>query len=169
MLINRATAKMNAAAASAKERLEKYGFDIRIETDYMNRFFKTVEKTEKAKFVTTAVVIGGEGIAQEDEYCLSVGAAVKRSKVDDTMLGEDIAAFNKMIDETIEVLDGYEDKLEGLRALAAKANEEYEKMVADVNAKQKKYRRISIIGNAAFFVGVAILVLVAIWRHKNGA
>lgn len=169
MLINRATAKMQAAAESAKQRLESYGFNVRIETDYMNGFFKTVEKIEKTKYVTTSVVIGGEGIAPDDEYCLSIGAAVRKSKVEDDILKEDINAFDKMVDETLAVLDSYEDKLEGLRSLTEKANAEYEKMVKDSNEQQKKFRRISIIGNVAFFIGVAILLAISLWRYKNGA
>ena len=62
MTINEAVERMNALAKAAEERLSAYGFDTKIESEYMNTSFQTVEDPKKAKFVTTALVVSGEGI-----------------------------------------------------------------------------------------------------------
>lgn len=164
MTLNEAVEKMTALAEEAKERLLPYGFDMKVESEYMNVAFRTVEDPKKAKYVTASLVISAEGIDEGDEYCMSIGAQVNRGKVDDAQLEEDSGKFRKMVDDMIATLDRHEDKVEGLRELTAKANEEYKKLVAEIEENQKKAKKMSAIINVVFIVGILILFLVAILR-----
>ena len=155
---------MVALAEEAKERLSVYGFDMKIESDYMNATLRTVEDAKKAKYVTTALVISAEGIPDGDEYCVSIGAMINRGKVDDAQLEEDSAKFRQMVDDMIDTLERHDDKVEGLRELTAKANEEYQKLMAEIQENQKKVKRMTAIINAVFIIGIFILFIVAILR-----
>ena len=92
---------------------------------------------------------------------MSLGADIRTKSVNEEQLGKDIESYNKMVDDAVEVLAGYENKQEGLAHLTAKASEEYEKLLAKIEEEQKKSRRIAMIGNIAFIVGIALLFIVA--------
>ena len=164
MTITEAVAKMQEIVLAAKERLDNYGFEIKVETDYMNSMLRTIELPEKAKYVTTSMIIGGEGVKEGEEYCLSIGVAVNRKKVDDNQLEKDSMKFNEMVDEMISVLDAHEDKLEGLGVLTAKAAAEYEKLLAEIQESQKKSRKVAMIGNIVFIAGLILLFIIAALR-----
>ena len=164
MTLNEAVEKMTALAKEAEDRLSTYGFDTKIESEYMNSTFQTVEDPKKAKFATTALVVGGEGIAEGDEYCMSIGAQIVHGKIDDAQLERDSAKFNQMVDEMIATLEKHDDKIAGLNELTTKANEEYKKLMADIEENQKKIKKMSMIINIVFIVGLFILFLVAMLR-----
>ena len=164
MTLNEAVEKMQLLAEEAKERLLVYGFDMKIESEYMNASLRAVEDPKKAKYLTTALVVSGEGIKEGEEYCLSIGALINRGKVDDSQLESDSAKFSQMVDEMIETLDSYDDKVEGLHVLIEKANEEYKKLVAEIEENQKKAKKMSAIINTVFIVGIFILFIVALLR-----
>ena len=164
MTLNEAVEKMTALAKEAEERLSTYGFDTKIESEYMNSTFQTVEDPKKAKFATTALVVGGDGIAEGDEYCMSIGAQIVRGKIDDAQLERDSAKFNQMVDEMIATLEKHDDKIAGLNELTTKANEEYKKLMADIEENQKKIKKMSMIINIVFIAGLFILFLVAMLR-----
>ena len=162
MTLSEAIEKMQGTVEAAKDRLEGNGFVMSVETDYMNAMLRSVDDLKKAKYVTVSVVIAPEGCKEGDEYCMSLGAMISRKGVDDEQLSKDIESFNKMVDEAIDTLAKYEDKNEGLAYLTAKASEEYEKLVANIEEEQKKRRKLSMISNIIFIVGIAILFIVAI-------
>ena len=161
MTVSEAIAKMQSTVEAAKERLEGNGFVMSVETDYMNAMLKSVEDTKKAKYVTVSVVIGSDGGKEGDEYCMSLGAMLSRKGINEEQLDKDIASFGKMVDEAVDTLAKYEDKNEGLAYLTAKASAEYEQMVAKMEEDQKKSRRLSMISNIIFIVGIALLFIVA--------
>ena len=164
MTLNEAVERMNALAKAAEERLSVYGFDTKIESEYMNTSFQTVENPKKAKFVTTALVVSGEGVAEGDEYCMSIGAQIIRGNIDDAQLERDSGKFNQMVDEMIATLEKHEDKIAGLNELTTKANEEYKKLMDGIEENQKKIKRMTTIINIVFIVGLFILFLVAMMR-----
>ncbi len=153
-----ALSKMENAANAAKERLSGYGFDISIHFDYMNFMLKTVETPEKASLFTVSVIIGGNGVPEGDEYCMSLGADKKRGKISDEIFERDLKIFGEMIEYARETLDSYEDKLEGLKKLTDEAAADHEKTVA----KLEKAGRIASIANTAFLIGVAVLFIIAL-------
>ncbi len=155
---------MQSTVEAAMARLEGNGFVMSVETDYMNAMLKSVEDTKKAKYVTVSVVIGSEGCKEGDEYCMSLGAMLSRKGVNEEQLDKDIESFGKMVDEAVETLAKYEDKNEGLAYLTAKASAEYEEMVAKMEEEQKRSRRLSMISNIIFIVGIALLFIVALLR-----
>jgi DNA polymerase I-like protein with 3'-5' exonuclease and polymerase domains len=160
MNVSEAISKMQATALAAEKRLSGYGFVTSVVTDYMNGFYKTIDTPEKARFVTVSVVVSKKDGEKDNEYCMSLGAAITRKFVDDNQLAEDSANFEKMVDEAIETLEKYENKEEGLDALVAKANEEYEKFLVKMEEEQKKSRKLSMISNIIFIVGLVILFIV---------
>lgn len=162
MTISEAIAKMQLTVDAAKERLGGNGFVMSTETDYMNAMLRSVDDLKKAKYVTVSVVIAPEGCKEGDEYCMSLGAQISRKGIDNAQLSKDIESFNTMVDEAIDTLAKYEDKNEGLAYLTAKASEEYEKLMANIEEEQKKNRRLSMISNIIFIVGIALLFIVAI-------
>lgn len=164
MTVSEAIAKMQATVEGSKAKLEGNGFVMSVETDYMNGSFKTVQDVKKAKFVTVSLVIGAAGTDEGEEYCMSLGADIRSKNVNEKQLEEDIAHYLKMVDDAAEVLEGYEDKLEGLNVLTKKASEEFEKLVAKIEEEQKKSRRISMIGNIVFIIGIALLFIIAFLR-----
>lgn len=164
MTISEAVARMHNLALASKEKIDSYGFDIKIETDYMNSMLRTIDDPDKARYITTSMIIGGEGIKEGEEYCLSIGVAVRGKKVDDSQLEKDSQKFGEMVDEMIAVLEAHEDKLEAHASLVAKANEEYQKLLAEIQENQKKSRKVAMIGNIVFIVGIAILFIIAMLR-----
>ena len=164
MTINEAVNKMQSIVADAKERLEGNGFVMSIETDYMNAMLRSVPNIDKARYVTVSLVVGKEGGKEGEEYCMSLGAAIARKSVDEEQLAKDIESYEKMVNEAVETLAGYEDKNEGLDYLTKKASEEYEKLLAKIREEQKKSRRVSMIINAVFIVGMVLLFIVALLK-----
>ena len=161
MLLNEALDRMKAVAEAAAERLREEGFNAKVETSYMNAFLATVPEPKKAKFATVSVVISTDDTEEGDEYCLSVAAEVKLGKVDEGLLGADLEEFDRMVNDTIERLRGYESKSEGISVLAAEANAEYEKLIENLQADQKKANVISAIGMGLFIIGIIALFIVA--------
>lgn len=153
---------MTDAAKAVKERLSRFGLDMKIEVDYMNGFFRSMDNPERARYATVSLVMTTEGIKEGDEYCLSLGADIKRGNVDDSRLAEDIVKFEEFAAECERTLEENETALDGLTVLTEKANLEYEKLLAEIDEEQKKSRKISLIGNIVFIVGIAVLFLVAI-------
>lgn len=164
MTVSEAIAKMQALAYSAKEKLDIYGFDIKIETDCMDSRLRTVSTPEKSRFATVALIIGGNGINEGEEYCLSIGVAVRGKNVNDGQLEQDSSKFVELVDETISVLEAHENKTDAIKILTEKATEEYNKLLAEIEENRQKSRRISLISNVAFVVGIIILMIVAAAR-----
>ena len=161
MTLNDAVSKMLDTVNSAKEKLEGNGFTMSVETDYMDSALRNVSDVKKAKYVTVSLVIGAEGLAHGDEYCMSFGAQIFRNTVKDEQLEKNTESYCKMVDEALEILAGYENKTEGLTHLTKKAGEEYEKLMKKIEEEQKKNRKISTMINIAFIVGFVILFMIA--------
>ena len=155
---------MKDVVSESMHKLDGNGFIMLVETDYMNQMFNSVEDESKAKCVTVSLVISSENVKEGDEYCMSLGAMITRKGVDEAQLYKDIEGYRKMVDEALEVLSQYEKKDEGLAYLTAKANEEYEQLMAKITEDQKKNRRLAMISNIVFVVGIVLLFLVAFLR-----
>ena len=164
MTIIEATERMLSVANAAKERLEGNGFIMSVQTEYMNSMLRTVPDVNKAKYVTVTLVVGAEGCKEGEEYCMSLGAAIFRKSVNDERLAKDIESYEKMVDEAVETLAGYENKNEGLAVLTKKASEEYEKLLAKIDEQQKKSRRVSNIINAVFILGFVLLLMITLLK-----
>ena len=164
MTVTEAISRMQATVAAAKERLEGYGFVMSIETDFMNAMLRSVPDETKAKYVTVSLVVGKEGGKEGEEYCMSLGAAIARKSVDEVQLGKDIENYEKMVNEAIETLEGYEDKNEGLDVLTKKASEEYEKLLVKIDEERKKSRRVTTIINAVFIALMFLLFFFAMMK-----
>ena len=161
MTVNEAVSKMQAIVESAKERLEGNGFVMSVETDYMNYMLRPVQDEKKARYVTVALIVGKEGGEKGEEYCMSLGAMITKKGIDDATLETNMAQYETMVNETVETLQGYEDKNEGLDFLTAKANEEYKKLIAKMEEDRKKSLRMSLITNVVFIVGIVLLFMFA--------
>ena len=165
MTILEAIERMQATAEAAKERLACYGFKLSVEVDYMNSLLKPVETPQKAKFITVSLVCTGEGVKPGEEYCMSIGTETRLGRVSENQLNRDIEGFKKMVDDTVTTLDSYEDKNEGLAFLVAKATEECEKLLTKLKEDEKRNKRVTIVSNVVFWVGVLILFVVALLRQ----
>ena len=161
MIFEEAISKMQSAVGMRKDKFDEYGFVTSIETDYMNAMYKTVDDPKKAKFVTVSLVIGKQDGKAGDEYCMSLGAQITHRSIDDARLEQDILNFEKMVSEAIEILEKYDSKDDGLDFLTAKASEEYEKFLKKMEEERAKSRRIALIGNIVFIVGIPLLFIVA--------
>lgn len=161
MLVSAAIERMRAVATDAADRLTSLGYIASVEVDYMNSFLQTVESEKRAKFITVSVVISSAETPKGDEYCLSLGAEVRGGKVDDAQLEGDITDFTKMVTDSVDRLSAYESKADGVGALAAEANKEYEALVARLHEDQKKQRMLSALGLVLVIIGVVVLFVVA--------
>ena len=155
---------MEALATASMARLDGNGFKMSVETEYMDRSFRLVNTTDKAKCVTVSLVISAADGKPGEEYCMSLGAMITKRGVDEEQLAKDMDGYNKMVDEALDVLAYYDNKDEGLAYLTAKANEEYEKFVKEIEEGQKKNRRLAMISNIVFIVGIALLFIIAFLR-----
>lgn len=164
MILSEAVAKMESAVKTAMARLEGNGFVMSVETDYMNRAFGTVTDPKKAKCVTVSLVISSKDGKEGEEYCMSLGAMINGRGVDEVQLDRDIEGYNKMVDEALDTLAYYEDKDEGLAYLTKKASEEYEKFVKEMEEGQRKGRRLAMITNIVFILGITLLFILALLR-----
>ena len=132
MTVNEALTKMYEVVGAAKEKLEGNGFVMSVETDYMNSMLVSVDDPAKAKCVTVSLVVASKDGKEGEEYCMSLGAMITRRGVDEIQLDKDIEGYGKMVDEAIDTLAYYDNKDEGLAYLTAKASEEYEKMMKEI-------------------------------------
>ena len=162
MTVTEAVSKMQAIVEASKDRLEGNGFIMSVETDYMNYMLRQVPDAKKARYVTVSLIVGKEGGEKGEEYCMSLGAMITKKGVDEATLEKNIAEYEAMVNETVETLESFEDKNEGHDCLTAKANEEYQKLLAKVEEDRKKSRRISTISNIIFIVGIVILFILAL-------
>lgn len=164
MTINEAFVKMQDAVNAAKDRLDGNGFVMSIQADYMDPKFRPLPDENKARYITASLIVSKEGGKEGEEYCISIGAIIAKNAVDEERLARDLESYEKMIDETVETLAGYEDKNEGLDFLTEKAAEEHEQLMAKVREQQLKVRKISMIMNAVFFAGMLLLFIIALLR-----
>ena len=77
MTVSEAIAKMQATVDASREKLEGNGFVMSVETDYMNGMLRTVDTPERARYVTVSLVVSAEGVAEGEEYCMSLGADIR--------------------------------------------------------------------------------------------
>lgn len=161
MTLNETISRMQEVVTAAKDKLEGNGFKMSVETDYMDRSLRTVNDVKKAKYVTVSLVIGAEGLEEGDEYCMSLGADISKKGINSEQLEKDIVNYGTMVDEAVKTLEGFENKTEGLALLTKKAGEEYEKLLKKIEEEQQKSRRLSMIINTVFIVGLVILFMVA--------
>lgn len=164
MTLSDAVKKMQSAVTASMQRLEGNGFVMSVETDYMNNMFASVDDPAKAKCVTVSLVVASKNGKEGEEYCMSLGAMITRRGVDEAQLDKDIEGYDKMVDEAIDTLAYYDNKDEGLAYLTAKASEEYEKMMKEIEEGQRKNRRLAMISNIVFIVGIALLFIIAFLR-----
>ena len=162
MTTTEAISKMQSTIEAAKERLDGNGFIMSVDTTYANQTFRPVDDIKKARFVTMYLIVAKEGGEKGEEYCLSIGAMITKNGVDEAALEKNIAQYEHMIDEAVEVLAGYENKNEGLDYLTEKANEEYKDHIAKIQEENKKRRRISTISNVIFIIAIAIFFILAL-------
>ena len=164
MKLNEAVIKMQDAVNASMAKLEGNGFVMSVETDYMNRAFMTVSDPKKAKCVTVSLVINTKGGKAGEEYCMSLGAMINGGGIDEAQLDKDIEGYNKMVDEALDTLAYYDNKDEGLAYLTKKASEEYEKFMKEIEEGQKKGRRLAMITNIVFILGITLLFIIALLR-----
>ena len=164
MTLTEAIALMESTVNAAMERLDGNGFVMSVETDYMDRFFRTVTDPGKARCVTVSLVVNTKDGQKGEEYCMSLGAMIAKRGVDEAQLLKDIEGYGKMVDEAVDTLAYYENKDEGLAHLTKKASEEYEKMMKEIEEGQKKSRRLSMITNIAFILGFILLLFFAMMK-----
>jgi hypothetical protein len=155
---------MQAVASEAMGKLEGNGFSMSVQTEYMDRAFRIVDKPEKAKCVTVSLVISAKDGKPGDEYCISLGAMITRRGIDEEQLANDTEGYNRMVDEALDTLAYYDNKDEGLAFLTAKANEECERFIKEIEEQQKKNRRLAVISNVVFVIGIALLFIIALLR-----
>ena len=152
---------MQEVVEAAKEELAGNGFTMSVETDFMDSSLRTLPDEKRAKYVTVSLVVGAEGINEGDEYCMSLGADISKKGMNEEQLAKDIENYKNMVTEAKEILAGYENKTEGLAYLTKKAGEEHEKLLKKIEEAQIQNRKISMIINSVFIVGLIILFLVA--------
>ena len=161
MTLTEAIKKMQDVVEAAKADLEGNGFTMSVETDFMDASLRTLPDSKRAKYVTVSLVIGAEGIEAGDEYCMSLGADISKKGMSEEQLDKDIENYKTMVAEAKKTLAGYDNKTEGLAYLTRKAGEEYEKLMKKIEEAQMKNRKMSMIINSVFIVGLVILFLVA--------
>ena len=64
----------------------------------------------------------------------------------------------------LDTLAYYDNKDEGLAYLTKKASEEYEKFMKEIEEGQKKGRRLAMITNIVFILGITLLFIIALLR-----
>ena len=164
MTLSEAIEKIQGLISDAKARLDGYGFDITTVTDYTSASLRPVSNPESARYISSTLIIGGGGINEGEEYCLTIGVTVHRKTVNDEQFEKNRARFEEMITETVSVLDEHEDKLEGITVLTAKATEEYEKFVAKMDEENQKLRKQNSIRNIILIAIIVVCYIIAIAR-----
>jgi hypothetical protein len=160
MTLENAVERMTEAAELAAAKLREAGASVSVEVDYMNSYLKTVDEAQ-AKFVTTSLVITAEGIPEGKEYCISLGAELRRGNIDAERLECDILKFEKLVDEAADRIYACENKSEAVSALATEAEAEFDKLVEKLNEDHRKGKLISAIGMGLVIIGVVILFIIA--------
>ncbi len=158
MNITDALQRMRAATDDVKHCFDGYGFEVKTDVFYMDKYFRNLPSHENAKFATATITLSSGSDEDGAEYCMSVGVEIKRGGVDEGKLNEDIASFSEIVSTVHSRFEAAEDKHAVLSELSQEANEEYKKLVIDL----RKSKKISTAMNIAFSIGMAVLLLIVL-------
>ena len=161
MLVDGAIEKMTEVVQSAARRFNEIGLITAVEIDYLNAFLQSLKNKQQARFIAVSVVIRAYDAPDGSEYCLSLGAEVRGGRVDDGQLDKDIISFEKLVEETVSMLDTATSKAECISKLAEEASNEYEKLIKKNRTEEKKQRIISTIGVIITIIGLIALFAAA--------
>ena len=160
MTLECAVERMTEAAELAAVKLRAAGALVSVAVEYLSSYLKTVDEAH-AKFVTVSLVITSDGLPEDEEYCISLGAELRRGNIDSERLECDILKFEKLVAEAEGRISAVENKREAITALAAEAAAEFDRLVAKLNEDHRKGKIISAIGMALVIIGVILLFIVA--------
>ena len=168
MKLELARSKMTEIAEGAAERLRALGVEATVEFDYMDGMLRSVEPGKRVRYLTVSVIIAAEGIAKGEEYCLSLGAMLRRGEIDEEMLTRDSDKFNEMINDTVKRLEGAESVTEVIKQMTTEAEAECEKLLEKLEADNKRNRRISTISSVVIFVIIIAVYVIFMLVSGNG-
>lgn len=165
MKLDEALSAMTSLVEEQSKRFIGLGVTAKIETDLMDRALGSVTSPKKARFVTVTLVLSAEGITEGEEYCLSLGAEIKGSKVNET-IAKDMDSFVNMVDEALEQLSSYENKAEGIKALATAASREFDELVDKIKGESKKQKITGLISVLAIIAIFALFIFITMTGGK---
>ena len=157
MKVTEAYEKIKAEVENALPLFDGIKVNVSVENEICDGNLDTIEDISRAKSISSTLVIGADGLTEDDNYCLYLGLDVKRGEVKDDEVNKTVSEFRKTLEEVRSTLAVSEDTTKTLLELGKAAEEEFEEVMKQI----KKSSRISGIAAALFGIGVLILFLVA--------
>ena len=155
MNINDALKIMNEKADEYAARFTETGVTVKKEVRYLNRVFAEIQNPKRARYMTVTLTLCADGLEEEYEYCLSIGAELHRSGVNESQLEKAKAEFAFFANAALDRLRGSDNPTEVLYKLSSEANEEHEKLLAELSQMQRKWHK-----RAGLFSLIAIIVMI---------
>ena len=161
MKLNEALQLMNEKVDAAEKKFIDAGVTVTRETRYMNAIFAEIPSERGARFVSVTLNLSAENVDEENIFCLSLTAEIKKGAVNEEKLNLSFAEFDKYVESTEKDLKEGESLTAAINELSRKANEDYEKLLDDLNKMKAKQQKISFLSTVIVLVGVVILFAIA--------
>ena len=155
MNINDALKVMNEKADEYARLFTEAGVTVKKDVRYLNRFFAEIQNPKRAKYMTVTLTLSTDTLEEDYEYCLSIGAELVRDGVMEQQLQKAKDEFSFFADAALERLRDAESVTEVLYKLSSEANEEHEKLLAELSQMQRKWHK-----RAGLFSLIAIIVMI---------
>lgn len=158
MTANEALIKMQRIVNEAVFCFDGLGVSTRVETDLMSLHLEPVDSLEKANFISVGIVIGCDGLEEDDEYSVNLVATVHNGKaVNDQEFFTDVDLFNRSVNEAVKTLSESDSPKEGILKLDKIADDESKKILESINKLDKNLNK-GIYGIAAGFILLFIIL-----------
>lgn len=161
--------KMKAACDAIKNAKNGDKLDIQTSTSYVND--KLVEKTEyngkdNTSLVVSAMIFAKGACGDEDpSYEISLLCDLRGGAVVDPMqLEDEVSTFDAELQRFIAALEESDDVAALINAENEKINLEGDRMVADLEAKLEKMKKIGFIGGLIIFGALLIFMIIKKFR-----
>ena len=158
MNLNEALKVMHERADMLADKFTAAGVTVTKEQKYLSPVFAELENEKRAKYVIVSLTLSAPGLEEEYEYCLSIGTDLRRGRINMEKLEKSLDEFTYYAESALGRITDENNVKETLYKLSAEANEEHEKLIAELRESQKKWQKL----NTYFLLG-AILVIILVF------
>ena len=160
MNINDALKVMNEKADEYARLFTEAGVTVKKDVRYLNRFFAEIQNPKHAKYMTVTLTLSTDTLEEDYEYCLSIGAELVRGGVIEAQLEKAKAEFAFFASAALDRLRGSDNPTEVLYKLSSEANEEHEKLLAELSQMQRKWHKKAGLFSLIVIIVMIILIIV---------
>lgn len=160
MTVNDALKIMNGTADEFAAKFAACGVSVKKDVRYLNRVFAEIQNPKRAKYMTVTLTLYTEGLEEDYGYCLSIGVELHRSGITEAQLEKSRDEFAFFANAALGRLENSENPTEVLYKLSSEANEEHEKLLAELSDMQKRWQKRAGIASVICIVVMIVVIIV---------